>query len=473
MSQNALPSKKIVLINPRSTYVHEIPQKCYPPAHLLYLAASLRQAGYVPDVIDANAFGLPDSQVLARMGKTTPLVTGLSVYSEILPQIRQIAAMVRAHAPQTAIVLGGPHATSVPEATLRQFPEADYVLTGEAETSLPLLCQAVEKKQGFENVPGLFYREKGVVRMGPAPVFPDPEALPLPAKDLVARAYLEKRYFSLLVRKRPVDTLITSRGCPFSCGFCYNFRHKYRARKPESVVQELALIRDSGIRDVEICDDTFTVDEHRALRILDLIIAEKLDISFRIKSRVDVFSRRLAKRARQAGVYLVAFGMESGSQKILDAMNKKITLEQSAQACALTREMKIACHTSWVMGYPGETPESIQDTVRFILKNRPTTANIAVLRPYPNTPVYQMAKANGTLAGDWSPDATEFPWVRLPWAPEKKILDSLCTRALLRIYFSPHYTAAFASRMVKGANWVLFRYALQETLKVISRRGPG
>ncbi|MBI9077509.1 MAG: B12-binding domain-containing radical SAM protein [Desulfatibacillum sp.] len=463
---------KILLINPRATYCGEISQKCYPPVSLLYLAASLRQAGYAPLVLDANAFGLSDEEISKSIRDAAPDMVGISVYSEVLAQVYGLTDLSKKAAPSCQIVLGGPHATAVPGRCLEQFPHADFILTGEAEDSLPMLCAAIAENQGLEEVPGLYYRQEGAIAQGPKHVFPDVHTLPWPAKDLAEQAYTEKRYHSLLVRKRPVDTLFTSRGCPFSCGFCYNFRKHYRARTPEDVVHELASIRDRGIRDVEICDDTFTVNEDRALAIFDLIIKEKLDISFRIKSRVDVFTERLARAGKQAGVYLVAFGMESGAQKILDAMNKKITLAQSAEACRLTRKYGIAAHSSWVIGYPGETPETVEDTVRFILKNKPATANLAVLRPYPNTPAYELAQSTGDLMGDWHPRATEFPWVRLPWAQDKKILDDLCTRSVKRIYFTPYYVAAFSRRMIAGANWMLFAYAVQEAAKVLGMKRP-
>ena len=308
------------------------------------------------------------------------------------------------------------------------------------------------------------------MRTGPEPVFPEIDRVPRPARDLLQRAYREKRYYSILVRRRPVDTLFTSRGCPFRCGFCYNFRRKYRFRTPEDVVDELTLIRERGIRDVEIADDTFTGLGERAMRIFDLILVEKLDVSFPIKSRVDVFTEELARKARQAGVYLVAFGMESGSQKMLDAMNKRTTVAMNARACELTRKYQMLSHSSWIIGYPGETPETVAETLDFIRANRPSTVNLAVLRPYPNTAAYELARSSGTLAGDWDPDADRMPWIRLPWAPEKKVLDDLCRRLTRKVYFTPHYATAFAGQILRHANWKLAESAAQETLRVLRLR---
>jgi radical SAM superfamily enzyme YgiQ (UPF0313 family) len=436
--------------------------------HLLYLASALRKSGFAPVVLDANAFRMSDEQVIAKIQSLKPLVCGLSLYSEILAQVREMTRLIRSVSASTSIVLGGPHATAIPAETLSQFPDADYVLTQEAEESLPMLCRALSDQGDPAVVGGIFYRDKGRVVQGPPARLPDIQKIPLPARDLVQQAYTQKRYYSIMVRQRPVDTLFTSRGCPFRCGFCYNFRFKYRGRSPEAVVDELVRIRDRGIRDIEICDDTFTAIRPRAMKIFDLIIKEKLDVSFRIKSRVDVFTEQLAKKASEAGVYLVAFGMESGSQRMLDAMNKKTSVAHSARACELTRKYRMLSHSSWIVGYPGETLETVSETYKFIRSNRPSTVNIAVLRPYPKTLAYEVAAQSGNLVGDWNPDSQQMPWVRLPWAPEKKILDDLCLKMMRRIYFTPHYAGSFAARILRNANWTLAKYAVQESRKVVT-----
>ncbi len=126
-------------------------------------------------------------------------------------------------------------------------------------------------------------------------------------------------------------------------------------------------------------------------------------------------------------------------------------------------------HSSWILGYPGETPDTVAETLDFIRKHRPSTVNLAVLRPYPKTEAYEIAASTGALVGDWDPAAEEFPWVRLPWAPKKKILDDLCRKAKRQVYFTPHYVAAFAGQIVRSANWKLAQYAAQEALRTFRR----
>lgn len=463
----AIQNRSVMLINPRATYCDEIAQKCFPPMQLLYLAAALREHGFTPEVVDANAFRLSDQSIRQTIEQRKPLLVGLSVYSDILSQIRDLIRLVREAAPETAIVLGGPHVSATPISTMQQFSDVDYALVGEAEKSLPALCLSLLDGSSVEQIPGIVYRCDDKVRWGPEAVFPELDEVPRPARDLVEQAYAQKRYYSIMVRAKPVDTLFSSRGCPFRCGFCYNLRQKYRYRTADDVVDELTRIRERGIRDVEIADDTFTGRRGRAMEIFDLLIANKLDISFRIKSRVDVFTEKLAAKARQAGVYLVAFGMESGSQRMLDAMDKKTTVEMNAQAISLCRKYHMLSHSSWIIGYPGETRESVAQTLDFIRKHHPSTVNLGVLRPYPNTPAYELARDSGCLVGDWHPDAEEIPWVRLPWAPRRAILDDLCRELKKTVYLTPYYAMSFGTQIVRNANWRLARYAGQELVRTL------
>lgn len=479
----------VLLINPRSTYVNEIAQKVYPPLHLLYLAASLREQGFDADVLDANAFKMTDEQIGEHIRQAKPMLVGTSLYSEILRQIRDLVGLAKSSS-DCEVVLGGPHATAVPDRVMENFPQVDYVLCNEADLSLPMLVKALKERRvggnghekkgadgqsgksqstaGLADVPGLWYRVNGEVRhQACAAEQPDVKALPFPARELVDRAYTEARYNAIMVRQKPVDTIMTSRGCPFRCNFCYNNRFKYRGREPESVLEELIQIRRRGIRNVEIVDDHFTVDTRRAIRIFEMIIKEKLGISFRIKSRVDIVNEELLRRAREAGAYQVSCGMESGSQYMLDAMNKKIKVQQIVQAVEWAKRHGLAIHSSWIIGYPGETPETVEETIDLIIKTKPTTANIAALRPYPETEAYHRAKREGSLVGDWSPDTDEFPWVRLPWADSPQVLKKLVKQCMRRVYYRPYYVWSFGSEIVRNGNIMLAKYAAQELRKTL------
>ncbi len=459
--------KEVVLINPRATYVNEIAQKVYPPLNLLYLGSALRESGHSVAIVEANAFRMTDEQITEAIRAASPLLVGIGVYTEILPQVRGLAKLAK-DASTCKVVLGGAHASAIPEKTLTDIPNADFLLRGEAERTLPALTRALSDGTAPDNIPGLWYRRNGKVLASETPPAQlDIASIPTPARDLVAEAYESKRYYSILIRSRPIDTIITSRGCPFSCHFCYNLNPSYRGRSAEDVVAELVAIRRGGIRDVEIVDDNFTMNRERAMKIFDLIIREGLGISFRLKSRVNVVDEELLTRARQAGAYQVSYGTESGVQDILDAMDKRITVEQMVNAIELTKRCRLNCHTSWICGYPGETPETFETTVDLIVNLKPTTANIDILIPYPQTQVYLEARDAGTLVGDWGRDLDEIPWVRLPWTDTRSDLENIHRKAMRRIYYRPYYVGTFGSMMIRNANWTLGRYAWQELRRTL------
>jgi anaerobic magnesium-protoporphyrin IX monomethyl ester cyclase len=458
---------KIVLVNPRATYVNEIAQKCYPPLNLLYLAANLRNNGFDVDVIDANALRMTDEELAARLNAEKPAIFGLSFYSEILQQLRDLTRLAKRCVPGVRVIAGGPHANATPETTLARFESLDALILGEAEESLVSYCRTVRDGGDLRQVPGIVLRENGGLYYGPEPERPDLMKIPYPARDLVQEAYDLKRYHTLLIRQRPVDTIMTSRGCPGVCGFCYSMNRHYRSRTAEDVVHELTSIRERGIRNVEIVDDTFTANRRRAIEVFDLILKEKLDISFRIKSRVNMINEEFVRKAKSAGVYLISYGMESGSQRILDAMRKGTKVEQNAQACFLTKKYGMGAHSGWVFGYPGETLDTIEETVDFILKIKPTTVNTAFLRPYPNTEAYRLARDQDMLRGDWTPETTDFPWVQLPWMKSRDEVRALLKKIMRKVYFRPYYVWALGSDIVRNANWTMLAYAVQEARRAV------
>lgn len=465
---------KVVLINPRATYAGEIAQKCYPPMNLMYLSASLRAQGHEPRIVDANAHNMPDDEIVEAVAREAPGIVGMPLFSTISAHVYRLCALVRERAPDAKIVLGGPEASALPVRTLEDFPHIDFVLRGESEQSICALCGAIENGDSLESVAGLTRRaEDGIVSNPDVVLGRDLDALPRPARDLAAEEYAQGLYYSVLVRSRPVDTIITSRGCPFRCGFCYNMNHTYRFRSPEDVLDEMCEIVSRGIRDIEIVDDTFTVRRERAMAIFRLIRRERLPVSFRIKSRVNAVDKEFLREAKRAGVYLISYGVESGVQEILDSMNKRTTVEQNAQAIRWAKDAGIMCHASFVLGYPGETPDTIKQTVRFISTTRPTTVNLVALVPFPQTAVYGYAKEHGMLMGNWDAQTDYVPWVKLRWMKDRGDLDRWAQWARRAVYFTPPYVSAFAAEIMRNANWLLGRYALQEARKVLPTvRGP-
>ncbi len=459
---------KVVLINPRSKNPDELQQKCFAPLNLMYLASSLIENNHQAEIIDANAFGLTDEMVVHKITETKPDLIGISLLSEIFHRTCRLIRQIKQAYPGAVIVLGGPHANAIPETILKELDSADMVLTGESENSILLLCQALENQTDFDNIPGLFFREAERIKINaPGEPIQNLDNLTQPARLLLADAYKENKYYMILVKQRPVETLLTSRGCPFHCNFCSNIAGKYRARSPENVMEEIVDRYSAGIRNFDIADANFTFDLDRAIAILDLIIEEKLNISFRFKSRTNSINEELVTKAKQAGAYLISLGMESGSQEILKRMNKKTKIEKNILACKTVMNAGIQLNTGWIIGYPGETPETVRKTTDLILSVKPTTANIGRLVPYPGTTVYEEAKADNTLMSDWSVDGNSIPWIKLPWITSCADLDKITQSAKNRVYYRPYYMMQFTKEILANFNITLARYMFQEARKSI------
>lgn len=459
---------KILLINPVSADVKEVRKKCLPPQSLLILGTQLKKQGFAVSLIDANVLKLTDDEIIVRVSSEKPDIIGIPVLSEIVHSVYKLTGKIKNTYPHIHILLGGAHATAVKEKLLYDFPAADFMLCGEAEFSIVQLCTALSNKQDLASVKGLIYRTETGIKLNPPSDDPaDLDALGIPDRSLLPVEGKAYNYYMLQMGPRHVESLLTSRGCPYACGFCANIRGPYRARSPESVVEELVQIRTSGVNIIDIIDANFTLDRQRAMRIFDLMIKEKLQISFRFKSRVDQIDEELVHKAQSAGCHLISYGMESGVQEILDRMDKHTTIEQNAHAGEITKKAGLLCHAGWCIGYPGETPETIQKTGDFIIKIKPTTASITALMPYPGTCVYDEAKAQGTLIGEWSTESLTKPWIKLSWMNSYADLEKYVRKIKTRVYYRPFYIRNYLKNIIKNTNITLARYIIQETLKTL------
>lgn len=407
---------KVLLINPPSDNYWEIPQRCWPPINLVLIAGSLIEKNIGVEILDANALSMSLREICNYVSEFDANLIGIPLYSEQVHLIFDLTLSIKKYHPHCSIVLGGPHVSALPEKTLEQFRYVDYVLQGEAEKSFLDLCLAIIEERKLTSVLGLTFRNNNgeIISNDSASIEEKLDNIGHPKRELLDKYYEASKYNTIILHNRNVDTLLTSRGYPFQCNFCHNINPSYRFHSVGCLVEEIITMYKRGIKVIEVVDDNFTANRERAVTLFKEIIKEKLDLNFRIKSRVDMVDEELMSYAKKAGVYLIAYGAESGSQYILDRMNKRIRVTDTIDACRLTKRFGIYCHTTWIIGYPGETIETINETVKLIKVTKPTTVQIEILKPYPSTTVYNEAIISGSLNGDWSPYSKNLPWVQLP-----------------------------------------------------------
>jgi anaerobic magnesium-protoporphyrin IX monomethyl ester cyclase len=366
-----------------------------PPMGLAYIAAYLREHGHDCEIMDGMAIPFNVNSVVLKASSFD--VIGITAVSTFAKRVNEIISVLKRNQVKAPVVVGGPHATVLPESCLRNG--ADYVVLGEGEITMLELVDALASGGDIGNVSGIAYlRDNTVHRTAARRVISNLDDIPLPARDLLPM----DRYRSSEARskKQPSHSLFTSRGCPGTCSFCNKmiFGTKVRYFTVERIIEEFFLLRDRyGAQDIAIWDDNFLADSNVAHAVCDALIRNKLNRTWSIEARIDSVDRDVLLHAKEAGCDFIAYGIESGSQKVLDSMNKRITLEQIRQVIKMTKEVGINIRGYFMMGMPYETLEDMDKTISFAKELNVEVASFTLFVPLPGTLEYRRALKTGTF----------------------------------------------------------------------------
>lgn len=384
---------RVLLVNPPHPWGEGAPVTVSLP----YLAAVLEKEGIETRILDLLVSRYSLERLKEEVKDSSPDIVGATSVTMTYPSASNVLKNVKKIEPEITTVIGGPHVTFMAEETLKEAPWIDFVVIGEGEYTLLELAKAVDEGDGFGSVKGIGYRDDGEVNFtSPRPPIENLDELPIPARGLLPLS----KYRALGVN----CNVITSRGCPWRCIFCAGprmFGRKMRYRDPELVVDELEKVRDLGFN-INIADDTFTLNHDHVYAILDEISRRGLDIQWTAFSRVDTLSQDLLERMKEEGCTSLFFGVESGNQEILDTTRKGITLDEVKKAVEMTEEAGIHVISSYILGLPGETPETLKQTLDFA-SELDTEYTIHVLAPLPGTELYDESDEYGIriLTDDW------------------------------------------------------------------------
>ena len=363
----------------------------FPPLGLLYLASVLKEAGYEVSVLDAAVKGWNLERVEKWVRKEDPEVLGLSTFAGNLGHVVELARRVKEARPELKIILGGPQATFTADPLLRKYSLVDLVVRGEAEEIIVGVLRVLEGKEEPGEVRGISYRVGDkVVHNPPAGPVLDLDSLPRPDRSLLGVKY-SSTLGPLSFSSGKSTTVLTSRGCPYRCTFCscMAFRGSLcKFRSPENVVGELEELEGEGYEEVGFVDDSFTLVRKRVERICELMRKRKLNLSWWCESRVDAVSLELFREMKRAGCEAVFFGLESGSQRILDYYQKRITPEQSVRAVEAARRAGLNTTGTFIVGAPVETREEVLQTLRFAGRLKLDAVGAGPLWVYPGTPLW-------------------------------------------------------------------------------------
>ncbi|HPI03270.1 MAG TPA: radical SAM protein [Candidatus Goldiibacteriota bacterium] len=406
-----------------------------PPLGLAYIGAYLEKEGVQVSIIDMQVeYDTPENILKSLNYK--PDFVGISAVTTTYNDGLVIAGLCRKIFPSARIIFGGVHPTFSPEEVL-SHDEADYVIRGEGEETLLKLVKG-EKE---ENIKGLSYKNEGRIIHNPdCDLIKDLDALPVPAYHMLR---VERYVPSLGAYKRlPGISMITSRGCPGKCKYCFGsyLGNRIRFHSYEYMLKTVRMLKkDYGIKEIAFYDDTFTAFKNNLKLFCEGLINEKLDITWVCFARVDFIDAELLALMKKAGCHQVLYGVESGNQEILKALGKSTTLERVEEAVRMTKKAGIECRTSFMLGNPGDTEETLQQTIDFSIKLDADLAMYNITTPFPGTEMYKWAQDNGYLmTNDWSKYDFSTAVMNLPTVSPEKI-EEYYHRAHRLFYGRPKY----------------------------------
>lgn len=454
-------------------------EETIPGMGVLILAAVARQFGYTVHLIDAKEQGTPLDEVARRIAALQPDYLGLSATTISVTNAARIAERVKQLAPNVVTILGGAHVSAIPERTLEAFASIDFGVVGEGEVSLFELLARLERGLPIDDVSGLAYRRDGAVRANlRAPYIDDLDELPMPAWDLLPDFPHRFQPSLFSYPRTPVATLITSRGCPFSCSFCDRSTSgkKGRMHGVEYVVGLCEHLVGLGVRHIIFVDDLFTVRKQRVVEMCQAFLDRGFAFSWSCNSHPNLLDFDTLKLMKRAGCWQIAYGIESGSQRILDVVKHEVRIPRMRETLRMTRAAGIRTKGYLMIGHPTEGLDSLTEDVEFLKEVELDLCQITKFTPYPGTPAYPTIRRHGTFEEHWEQmNAMNFVFV-----PNGLTAEALETyfHHLYRTFYSrpdvlwglaklfvqePHYLKRFAAsaRVYLRGQWAVSPFRLR------------
>ncbi len=363
------------------------PDSLMPPVELLSCAGVARDWNKANvKLIDAIAEKKSVESVAKDIKEFKPdmivSITGFECYEEDVDIFRQLKEQF----PAVVFVYFGHYATVFPAETLTHS-KCDYALFGEPEIALDKLLKFLSGLNSFDSIQGIAYWRNGnIVVSGTAERVRDPDELPIPAYDIIEN---NRAYYEPLIPK-PYGMIQTIRGCPYSCTFCVkSYGSKIGQLSTSRIIQEMKIWKQHfNVEAIRFIDDTFTINRNRVIELSKAIINEQLNVKWVCLSRTDNLDKEMLHWMKKSGCIRIYFGMESGSQRMLDLYKKNVKVNEALRAFELCREVGIETAAFFMGGYPNETEDDFKETIQFAQRAQLNYVSYNPLTLYPGTPLY-------------------------------------------------------------------------------------
>lgn len=440
---------KVMLINPPVSFdvfygewdMSDV-KSSSPPLGILSLASMIRKYGYQVKVVDAHADGLNEDAIKMVIKEFNPDIVGITAMTVMISAAAKIAEIVKEVNSDITTILGGVHVTAEPIETLRRYPDFDYATIGEGEVVFTEFLEKFRKHEELSSIQSLVYRKElgGINVNERRAFFKGLDEFPPPAFDLVPNLFNHYRLSVFGTKKFKSVGLVTSRGCTGKCTFCDLgvVGRGYRANTAEYLINLMKdLYTNYGVSDFLFYDDLFVGSRPRLQEVCDMIIREKLPFTWSCCARVDFIHKDMLKLMKDAGCWMIEYGIESGSQRIIDSMRKNITTEKIREVINATSEAGIVTKGNFIFGNPGEDHWSLMESIDFACSIKLNYAQHTFLQPLPGSELYETAGKYGEFDPSWD----RFNTFSINFMPKGFKRDDLVSYSKYfwnRFYLRPH-----------------------------------
>ena len=443
----------------------------YPPLGLLYLATILKQANYNVKVLDCVPMKIDYEQLQKEIEDFEPYAVGITTFTTSMVDVLLTANIVKKNNPKTITILGGHHVTLYPTESVK-YKNVDYILQGEAEYTLLELLNSIKNNINIESLKqidgiGFLSENKPFINKKRA-FLKNVEELPFPDRNFLPLDI----YTSIVGKKQNVATVMSSRGCPFKCTYCFSPSKLYRTRSTKNIINEIKELVNLGYNEIFFFDDLFAMKAQKVIDFAKALQQENIKIDWSFRARINTITQELVDEVKKAGIHRIQFGIESGNDEILKRIRKGTTTKRIRKAVKMCKKAKITTIGNFMLGMPGETEKEIMQTLKFSRKIGLNYAQYSILVPFPFTAVYLEGLQTGIFTEDFWKKFSQNPIENVVdfkvqyWTENvsEEFLFKTIKKAFKRFYFRP---ITVFNKLKEINSWQEFKNAVTGAFSVL------
>ncbi len=443
----------------------------YPPLGLMYIATVLKQNGFDVRIIDSVPMGIDYHQLKQQISDYQPFIVGIATFTMSMVDVLLTAKLVKEVDNKINVVLGGHHVLLYPQESIK-YDNVDFILKGEADYTFLELVKKLQNNADFDellSIDGIgFFRNDKVYLNPKTAMIQNLDELPIIDRSLLPMDL----YKSIVGRNKMVATVMSSRGCPYKCTFCYTPSKIYRSRSTENMIEEIKYLIDLGYKEIFFFDDLFALKPQKVIDFARALRRENINIDWSFRGRINTVTKEMIDEVAKSGIHRIQFGIESGVDKTLRRIKKGITTERVREVIKWCREAKITTIGNFMIGLPDETEADIEQTLKFSRQIGLNYAQYSILVPYPFTAIYVEGLQRGIIKNDFWLEFAKDPFGVKPnfkvqyWTENvtEEFLFKTIKKSFKRFYFRP---VTILNKLREIRTWQEFWYSVKGAIDVL------